>query len=93
MLGLFACHPKTAPKSASKASDPVKTAKEYSAAQIAEGKLIFEAKCGKCHELKQPGEFTVASWEKILPPMSQKAKLNADDAGKVRAWVLINAKG
>ncbi len=65
---------------------------KYSTAQIAEGKVIFEGSCGKCHKLRQPAEFKVSAWEDILPRMCKKAKLDADKAALVRAWVITNAK-
>ncbi len=65
---------------------------KYSASQIAEGKVIFEGSCGKCHKLRQPAEFKVSAWEGILPRMCKKAKLDAEKAALVRAWVITNAK-
>ena len=66
--------------------------KKYTAAQIAEGKAIFTASCGKCHELFKPGQFSIKKWEHVLPEMSGKAELTAEQASKVHAWVIINAK-
>ena len=66
--------------------------KKYTVAQIAEGKAIFTASCGKCHELFKPEQFSIKKWEHVLPEMSGKAELTAEQAGKVRAWVIINAK-
>ena len=65
---------------------------KYTDQQKADGKLVFENNCGKCHDLHQPAEFTVARWDNILPKMCKKAKLTADQAALVRAWVISNAK-
>ncbi len=80
-------------KSTVSAADEVAEAKnKYNPKQMAEGKLVFENNCGKCHDLHQPAEFKVAAWDKILPQMCRKAKLTAEQAALVRAWVISNAK-
>lgn len=75
------------------ADDPVEIKKKFTEVQIAEGKTIYTGSCDKCHKLFQPSEFSVKEWKKILPEMSHKAELNAEQAANVRAWVMINAKG
>lgn len=65
---------------------------QYSEAQMVEGKSIFQESCKKCHPLKEPETRTVDKWERILPRMSERSKLDAEQAGKVRAYVLAHAK-
>lgn len=65
---------------------------KYSVTQMAKGQAITTANCGKCHELHQPGEFTIKRWNKILPEMCHKAELSKEDAELVRAWIITNAK-
>ena len=90
---LTQCAKKNVPASGVSAADEVAEMKsKYTHAQVLEGKVIFEGNCQKCHELKEPAEFTVKKWDKILPGMSHKAKLTTDQAGLVRAWVITNAK-
>lgn len=79
-------------KTVSDADQVAEMEKKYTPAQIAEGKAVYMASCGKCHELFQPGQFSISKWNHILPDMSEKAALNADQAGKVRAWVIVNTK-
>lgn len=66
--------------------------KNYTEAEMEEGKTIFESSCKKCHGLKQPETRTVEKWERVLPRMSQRSKLNEKEAGKVRAYVLAHAQ-
>lgn len=66
--------------------------KKFTDVQIQEGMTIWQGACGKCHKLFEPQSRTVAKWETILPNMSMRAKLNQDQAAKVRAYVLTNAK-
>src|SRR5690606_1572056 len=88
----------TARKSASKTTEPTAGAtlgeikRNYTPAQMEEGKVIWQDKCDKCHKLYDPASHTVVKWEMILPRMSQKAKLTEEEAGKVRAFILTNAK-
>lgn len=79
-------------KSATGTADEVaEMQKKYTAAQIAEGKVIYTASCQKCHQLFSPTDFPIKKWDHVLPDMSQKAELTAEQAGKVRAWVITNA--
>ena len=66
--------------------------KTYTGAQLAEGKTIFETKCARCHKLYVPASHNFDAWERILPKMSQNAKLSDDKAALVRAYVLTNTK-
>jgi cytochrome c5 len=65
---------------------------KYNEKQMAEGKVIFENSCGECHDLHQPADFKVGTWDKILPKMCRKAKLSSEQAALVRAWIITNAK-
>ncbi len=91
---LTQCAKKTSPgsKKMTPAEEVAAVKSHYTEDQIAKGQPIFEANCGKCHDLRQPPEFTVHQWDKILPDMSSKAKLSKDDAGVLRAWVITKAK-
>lgn len=86
----------TAKKTASNTMSPEQVVadvkKNYTEAQIEEGKSIYMAHCNKCHGYKEPESHTVNKWERVLPSMSKKAKLDEDQAGKVRAYVLAHAK-
>ena len=63
----------------------------YTEAQMEEGNVIFRDNCGKCHKLHEPETRTVEKWEKILPRMNKKSGLDAEQGGKVRAYVLAHA--
>ncbi len=60
--------------------------------EMAAGKTVFTDNCGKCHKLRQPGEFTTNKWEHILPSMTKKAKLTPAQSASVTAYVMANAK-
>lgn len=65
---LVSCTPK-----ASTATTPV--ASTSTAAQIAQGKSIFENSCGRCHKLPDPASHTPVQWVGIMNWMAPKAKL------------------
>jgi cytochrome c5 len=65
---------------------------KYNVSQLEEGKVIFTDHCNKCHGYYQPETRTIAKWERVLPRMSVKSKLNEEESAKVRAYVLAHAK-
>lgn len=65
---------------------------KYTSEDLDKGMLIFKSSCKQCHKLKMPETQTIHQWEKILPKMIKKAKLNDADAHLVGAYVFSNAK-
>jgi len=90
LILLANCSPKTG-KSASGTSSAMPDV-HYTEAQLADGKAIFTSHCGKCHQLFQPEEKTVAKWNSVLPSMVKKAKLSDEQGNLVRAYVMANVK-
>jgi cytochrome c5 len=62
------------------------------AALIAQGKTVFETKCGKCHNLKRTIDYTADRWDGILKQMAPKAKLTQEETEQVAAYVKSNSK-
>jgi DNA-directed RNA polymerase subunit M/transcription elongation factor TFIIS len=59
---------------------------------VAKGKETYKAKCGKCHNLKEPEEYNTLRWVKIIDWMAPKAKLDASEKQNVLAYVSFYAK-
>lgn len=59
---------------------------------VKNGEAIFKAKCGKCHALKNPGDFTPERWDGILKVMFPRAKLDGAEQHEVLAYIKSNAK-
>ena len=59
---------------------------------VAHGEIVFKSKCGKCHELKNPANYTVSRWEGILKSMIPKANLDLSEQEMVKAYINANAK-
>ena len=53
------------------------------------GFLFFTAACAPVAEIKlyAPEKFTVARWNRIIPEMSQKAKIDADTEEKITKYL------
>jgi hypothetical protein len=58
----------------------------------ASGKMIFEAKCGRCHDLPKPVSYSYHRWSSIMDDMAPKAKLNDSEKTMVLTYVQDNAK-
>lgn len=63
-----------------------------SAEVIAAGKTTFEAKCGRCHALKNPGDYTAVQWVQLVGVMAPKALLTDTEKNNVLAYVQSGAK-
>jgi mono/diheme cytochrome c family protein len=74
-----------------KVAAKVTTAKTETA-EVTIGKETFKAKCGRCHELKNPTDYTAAKWVKLVDWMAPKAKLTATEKDNVLAYVSFYAK-
>ena len=91
------CAKKTTPAASTstetKSPDEVKinSAATESTSAIA-GHTTFEAKCGRCHGLKNPGDYTAKQWEPIMNKMAVKARLDSTEKANVLAYVSFHAK-
>jgi len=56
------------------------------------GKTIYVNKCGGCHALKNPSDYTLDQMSNFLNAEIAKAKLDKKDAEHVRGYMMANAK-
>jgi mono/diheme cytochrome c family protein len=63
-----------------------------STASITEGEKTYKSNCGKCHELKDPAEFSQKEWGPIMRSMAKKAHLDDAQKNNVTAYVFSLAK-
>jgi len=71
---------------------PAPTAASLTPEQVVKGKSLWSSNCGNCHTLYAPDSRNVASWQRILPSMTRKSKMNEEDAATVTAYILAHAK-
>jgi mono/diheme cytochrome c family protein len=95
---VVACHNKTASVITSRTDFPpppkssAKATIENSPEAIAAGKVLFETRCNRCHDLKIVDVYSPERWATILPTMIPRARLNEDQAKQLRSYVMANAK-
>lgn len=89
-----ACSPKATPVITSRTVAPPKMEKQALdiTPDIKEGEVVFTTRCGKCHDLPLPDQYTAKRWEGILSYMIPKAKLNAAQGVHVTAFLKANAE-
>lgn len=93
LLSFFfnSCSKKTTPAATTNnaaVETPVVMKKDISA----EGKALFDAKCGKCHGLPDPVQYTSQEWRPIMQKMGDKARLTQEERSMVLTYVMKNAK-
>jgi len=49
---------------------------------------LYRAKCGGCHFLYRPTDYSQPVWDSIMPRMREKAKLNDQEYEHIRKYVL-----
>jgi cytochrome c5 len=86
------CHPKLHPAETAKKTPSAAPAKTATPEHIAQGKMIYEAQCNKCHDLPKPGEYKVSDWADILPKMIIKSNMSKENGDLVKDYVVVNAK-
>ena len=96
-FAIIACNKKAVPVITERKVDPPKIAVSVYppnpaiAADTAMGKEVFVTRCGRCHELPKPAQFTFNSWDGILTSMVPRAKLNAEQSAHITAYIKANA--
>ncbi len=64
----------------------------FSEDQLAQGKLLFENNCAKCHDLKDPESRDPEKWNNVLKRMLPKTPLDYEQGRLVRAYLVANSK-
>jgi hypothetical protein len=89
----YACSKKTITTQAAPAAASTTTPAVDSVATMqAMGRIIFTNRCGRCHALKNPSNYTEQQWTNILKMMAPKARLTETETAQVHAFLLANAK-
>lgn len=88
-----ACTQKSVPLITSRETEPKKKEKPRITItpDLISGKTIFINRCGKCHDLPLPEQFTAQRWEGILSYMIPRARLTDEQDVHVAAYVKANA--
>jgi len=62
---------------------------ELAPSELASGKELYVANCGKCHAHKEVSDYTKEEWEKIMPNMVQKANGKGSNLGATDEHALL----
>jgi len=92
---VYSCKTQTTPSvpvSPQTSETPEMPALASNADILKKGEDLYNLRCGKCHGLPVPSEYTVADWKPIMEAMAPKAKLNAEETNWVLTYVNANAK-
>ncbi len=59
---------------------------------ISQGRLVYEAKCTRCHEARKVEQYTDERWDGILDVMVPRARLSEVQIQQVAAYIKANSK-
>jgi len=60
--------------------------------ELEDGKKLYLTHCNSCHSMKAPFEYTAEQWNRILPIMSKKAKIDDATQASIRKYLLASCK-
>ena len=61
--------------------------------QAQQGFKLYKYNCAGCHNLHNPDEYTISGWQKVLPEMLGKAKINSKkDADLISNYLFAKSK-
>ena len=93
VLFLYACSHKTTPTKTTVETKAPTTDNNYTVTLNSNyGKDIYESKCGSCHSLNKPGDYTYNQWYPIMDRMAKKADLDYMQKQNVLGYLKDNAK-
>ena len=56
--------------------------------EMAEGKMLYENNCAKCHKLFDPKKFSAEDWKPIVMKMQKKAHLDDMQGQKIYNYLI-----
>lgn len=87
-----ACQKKTLPNITTRTTEPAKPVSIVADVMpdVAKGKIIFSNRCGRCHDLPDPVQYTSPGWDGILKSMIPRARLDKEQEIHVTAYINAN---
>lgn len=63
-----------------------------STGQLMIGRNLYINKCGSCHNLHLPEQYTKKQWLKEMPEMQKKAKITEEESKQITSFLLARCK-
>jgi len=63
-----------------------------SAEKLMIGRTLYINKCGSCHNLHLPEQYTQKQWQKVMPAMQKKAKITDEESKQIADFLLTRSK-
>ena len=61
--------------------------------EVQKGFKIYKFNCSGCHYLHKPTDYTIEGWEKILPEMIGRAKINSEnDQRLIKKYLFLKSR-
>ena len=88
LFSLYCCTPLLMPPVESDIEAAKKHWPDASLAQLNEGHRLYKTKCTSCHTLFRPDKFKDEKWNKMVPVMGKKAKLDSLQTQSILRYIL-----
>jgi hypothetical protein len=93
LLIIGACHKKGIPEMTDRNAPPPKTGfvyppRETVAPDTATGRRLYAVRCVRCHDAPDVTKYTMERWDKILPTMLPRARMDNEQSLHIRSWIL-----
>ncbi|HPR84846.1 MAG TPA: hypothetical protein PLG33_02270 [Prolixibacteraceae bacterium] len=59
---------------------------------LIQGRNLYVSKCGSCHNLHLPEQYTQEKWKEEMPEMQRKAKISGEEAKLITSFLLARCK-
>jgi hypothetical protein len=59
---------------------------------LIQGRNLYVSKCGSCHNLHLPEQYTQKKWKEEMPEMQRKAKISAEESKLITIFLLARCK-
>jgi len=56
------------------------------------GRTLYISKCGSCHNLHLPEQYTQKQWLKVMPAMQKKARITDEESKQITDFLLARSK-
>ncbi len=56
------------------------------------GRTLYISKCGSCHNLHLPEQYTQKQWLKVMPAMQKKARITDEESKQITDFLLTRSK-